>query len=94
MSENTTSGTATLLSGDDQHPIRVEVRSLDSLFPRLVEVTGDPDVMQFAFNEQKLKIEMFGTQFHVQTAGLNKETGALLILAGPFLKGLCRCASN
>jgi hypothetical protein len=84
----------TLLVGDDRFPIRVEARSSDGLFPGLFEVTGDSKVMHFASHQEKAKIEMFNAQFYVPTAGYRGDIGALLILAGPFLKGLRLCASN
>jgi hypothetical protein len=99
MNKHTTSeiaivGRGTLLLNGNKHPIRIKVHSSGDLFPGLAEVIGDLDVMHLAFHHQKVKIEMFDTQFQVQTAGHRKDTGALLILAGPFLKGLHRCVSN
>jgi hypothetical protein len=99
MRQNKTSemsfvGRAMLLLGDDRYPIRVKARSSDGSFPGLFEVTGDSKVMNSAFHQETAKIEIFGVQFCVPTAGYRKDTGAVLILAGPFLKGLRRCASN
>lgn len=96
MTKNITSkmsivGRGTLLLGDDRFPIRIEARSSDGLFPGLFEVTGDSKMMHFAFHKEKVKIEMFDARFYVATAGYRKDTGALLISAGPFLKGLHRC---
>jgi hypothetical protein len=87
-------GLGTLLLGDERHPIRVEAQSIDGLFPDHFEITGDSDVMHFAFHKRKVKIEMFGTQFQVRTLGYRKDIGALLVVAAPFLEGLHRCACN
>jgi hypothetical protein len=80
-----------LLLGGDRYPATITAKSVDALFPRLIEVKGNPDVMQLAMMQSRLQLEMFGVKFWVSVAGYRKDIEAVLVRSEPFFRALPEC---
>jgi hypothetical protein len=84
-------GKSALLLGGNSYAVTIKAQSVDGLFPLLIEVKGDPDVMQVAMVRSRLQLEMFDVKFWVGVAGYRKDVQALLVRAEPFFRALPRC---
>jgi hypothetical protein len=84
-------GKGALLLGRNSHPVTIKAKSVDGWFPPLIEITGDPDVMQVAMMRSRLQLEMFDVKFRVDVAGYRKDVKALLVKGEPFFRALLEC---
>jgi hypothetical protein len=84
-------GKGALLLNGNSHAVTFEAKSADSLFPQLLEIKGDPDVMQIAMMRSRLQLEMFDVKFWVGVAGYRKDVKALLVRGGPFFRAFPEC---
>ena len=70
----------------------VDVRAMarDGLAPSLLEVTGDPALMEAAFHSNRVELEMFGERFFTRVAGENKVEGIIHLDSQPFFESVAR----
>ena len=72
-------------------PAKFVLKSVDGIFPSTAELTVDPDVADYAFqNGPWINLEIFGVKMKTQIAVQIKHTPVLLIFAAPLLRALAR----
>jgi hypothetical protein len=77
-----------------EYPVTITAKSVDGLFPQLIEVKGDHEMMQFAIQQSRLQLEAVDLKFWVEVAGYRKDLKAVLANAEPFFRALACSAAK
>ena len=87
-------GKGMMLVKGREYPVTITAKSVDGLFPQLIEVTGDHETMQFAMQQSRLQLEALDVKFWVEVAGYRKDLKAVLANAEPFFRALACSAAK
>lgn len=71
---------------------RVDVRAMsrDSLPPGLLQISGDPELINAAYHSKHVQLEMLGLKFRTRVVGRIKELEVILVAAEPLFRTLAR----
>jgi len=74
--------------------VALQVRSFNGVIPEFVELLGDAALLQAAHDCENVSIEFCGLSFDAPVYGMDKDTGALVIVADPLFEALGRHATK
>ena len=81
-----------LLTVDKDHrgTVQVYAQSEDGCVPSLIEVTGQPELLQAALRHKFVQLEMSGLRFRSSIAGKVKGSDELFVVAAPLFQAIAR----
>jgi hypothetical protein len=65
-------GKGMMLVAGREYPVTITAKSVDGLFPQLIEVKGDHEMMQFAMQQSRLPLEAVDLKFWVEVGRLSQ----------------------
>jgi hypothetical protein len=72
--------------------VTIKARSIDDELPLQISLKGKRELLEDAFRQKQVRIEIFGLKFQTEVLGHNPATDSLLVASESFFRALARGA--